>query len=445
MTAGGATFMDRLCAAVLASDGGDAGTRRLLGRAIADTLAVAAPGFAEPVTRASLAAFAGAANRTWSGETCESREAAVFVNGAAAHALDFDDVFLDSSTHPSTVILPAILDLDDPLDADDLTAAYAAGLLAARAIGRRVGFGHYHKGWHATGTFGTLAAAAAAGRRYRLDETQLRSAFALAAAQAGGLKRNFGTMAKPAHAGFAAAAGLRAVRLAAAGVDGAHDIFAPGTGFADLYGTGDGDADPDDDAFAVRPDRVSLKLYPCCYAAHRLIGIGLDARAALGPRTFADGARALLTVPAGSVDLLRNDDPQTGLEAKFSAKYALAIALADGDASLARFTSAALRRRDLADLLERITIEDDPAQQSGGDIEFGEVRLDLIDRHGRQLGRFVRRTIPGAPDAPPARAEVARKIADCLASFHAERQTAFPILAAVAGCPDVAAWLDERG
>jgi 2-methylcitrate dehydratase PrpD len=432
------SFIERLCAAVLGADGGDLATRALLGRAIADTIAVAAPGFAEPVTRASLRAFAGTAARTWSGEGCESREAAVFVNATAAHALDFDDVFLDSTVHPSTVIVPAILALDEPLAPAELLAAYAAGLIAARAVGRRVGMGQYHKGWHATGTFGALAAAAAAARALRLDEAQLRSAFALAAAQAGGIKRNFGTMAKPAHAGFAAAAGVRAARLAAAGVDGARDIFAAGGGFADLYGAGDGETDPDDDAFALRPDRIAFKLYPCCYAAHRLIGAGLDARAALGPDVFADGTRAVLAVPAGSVDLLRNDDPQTGLEAKFSATYTLALALADGPPGLADFADAALRRPGLRGLLERVAIEDDPDQPSGGDIEYGEVRLDLVDRRGNRLGRFVRRTIPGAPEDPPARAEVLRKIADCLPA-------AFPIRAALAEHADVAAWFgDDR-
>jgi 2-methylcitrate dehydratase PrpD len=245
-------------------------------------------------------------------------------------------------------------------------------------------------------------------------------------------------MAKPAHAGFAAAAGVRAARLAAAGVDGARDIFAPGTGFADLYGAGDGELEPGDDAYALRPDRIAFKLYPCCYAAHRLIGAGLDARAALGPDVFADGTRAVLTVPAASVDLLRNDNPQTGLEAKFSATYTLAIALARGVPTLDDFTDAAMHRPGLAGLLERVTIEDDPDQPSGGDIEYGEVRLDLVDRRGNRLGRFTRRAIPGAPDDPPAPADVLRKIADCLTA-------PFPIRTALAQHPDVAAWFgDDR-
>jgi 2-methylcitrate dehydratase PrpD len=437
------SFTERLCAAVLGAAGGDAATRALLGRAIADTVAVAAPGFDEPVTRASLRAFAGTVARTWSGEACESREAAVFLNATAAHALDFDDVFLDSTVHPSTTIVPAILALDEPVAPEELLAAYAAGLIAARAIGRRIGPGQYHKGWHATGTLGAIAAAAAAARLYRLDEGRLRSAFALAAAQAGGIKRNFGTMAKPAHAGFAAAAGVRAVRLAAAGVDGARDIFAPGGGFADLYGTGDGELEPDDDAFALRPDRISFKLYPCCYAAHRLIGVGLDARAALGPDAFADGARAVLAVPAGSVDLLRNDNPQTGLEAKFSATYTLAIALADGDASLAQFTDAAMQRPGLAGLLERVAVEDDPAQPSGGDILYGEVRLDLVDRRGNRLGRFTRSTIPGAPDDPPAHADVVRKIVDCLQNYASAHGAPFAIVEPLREHTAVAAWFER--
>src|SRR5687767_10272495 len=146
------TFLDRLCAAVTRADGGTAAQRNLLARSIADTIAVAAAGFMEPVTRRAISTYAGNGARAWSGEACESEEAAILVNGTAAHALDFDDVFLDSTTHPSAVILPAILSLDSPADSDELIAAFAAGIMTARAIARRVGHGHYHKGWHATGT-----------------------------------------------------------------------------------------------------------------------------------------------------------------------------------------------------------------------------------------------------------------------------------------------------
>ena len=433
-------FIDRLCRAVLESDGGREEARGLIGRAIADTMGVAAAGFTEPVTRKSAGAVAGQGPLAWSGQGCESREAAIMVNAIAAHAIDFDDVFLDSAVHPSTVIVPAILELSSPAHSDDVLAAYGAGLIAARAVARRVGYGHYHRGWHATGTFGTFAATAAVARLRRLGAAQLRSAFALAAAQAGGLRANFSTMAKPCHAGFAAAAGYRSVRLAAAGVEGAPDVFAAG-GFADLYGVRDGESMPGDDAFELRPDRLSLKLYPCCYAAHRLIAVGLDAIRALGPALHQDGCRAVLSVPAQSIEVLRYDWPDNGMQAKFSARYALAVALTDGAPTLAHFEDDALRRGDIRRTMERISVLEDEAQQSGGDIEHGRVTLEVVDGAGRPLGSFTREAIPGSPREQPDASMLATKMSDCLGLFQREFGNPMPGLDLCRTIPEVRPWL----
>ena len=69
------------------------------------------------------------------------------------------------------------------------------------------------------------------------DESAFRSAISIAAAQAGGMQRNFGTMAKPLQAGLAASAGVRAARLAVAGVTAAPDgLGTPnGDGYLGLY------------------------------------------------------------------------------------------------------------------------------------------------------------------------------------------------------------------
>jgi 2-methylcitrate dehydratase PrpD len=434
-----ASFIERLCTTVANADGGDAVQRDLLGRAIADTLAVSAAGFVEPVTRRTLAAYAGTASRTWSGEPCESEEAAILINGTAAHALDFDDVFLDSTTHPSVVILPAILSLDSPPDPDRLIAAFAAGIIAARAVAKRVGHGHYHKGWHATGTLGVFAAAAAAGRLRGLSHSALRSAFALAAAQSGGLKINFSTAAKPLHAGLAAAAGVRAVRLASVGLAGAPDIFADG-GYADLYGTGDGEENPSDEAFDLRADRLSLKLYPCCYASHRLIEVALDARRALGAEGPWEGYTARLTVPAGTLAALRYDRPVSGLQAKFSARFTLAVALLGEIPALQHFEDAALARPDIASWMDRITIHEDQGQPSGGDIEFGTVLLEVVGPSGEPVGLFARQHIPGSPTERAGVGALQQKIQACLATYRRSSSSHFPVLGIPLG-REVARWL----
>ncbi len=424
-------FLTQLCQAVLdpaiASDGE---TRRLIARAIADTLAVAAAGFPEDATRNTLKAYAGNGPSAWSGEACESLEAAILVNGVAAHALDFDDVYIESMAHISTVLLPTVL-RDGNDDPETVIAAFAAGLVAARAVARRVGRGHYNKGWHGTGTIGAFAAAAAAGRLEGLDQEQMANAFALAASMSGGLQSNFSTQAKPAHAGFAAVAGTRAARLAKAGMTGSREIFGP-RGYPALYGVGDGEEAPGADAFALRPDLISLKLYPCCYATHRLVGLGLDARAALGGAVADPALRYRLSVPAGSVDILKYDRPGNGLQAKFSRTYPVAVAMLSGTPTLADFADDAVTRPETVALIERIEVVEDQSQPSGGDIEYGSAELLVTDPSGKEQ-RFSRSAIPGSPNDPPSPAALQDKIAGCLAIFEDWAGAPFPALAHVSG------------
>ena len=423
-------FTERLCAAIRSCDGGEAPSRLLIGRAIADTLGVAAAGFVEPVARLALDAYRGDAARTWSAETCDSDKAAVMIDAIAAHALDFDDVFLDSAIHPSTVILPTILRNGSESDPSETVAAFGAGLIAAQAVAARIGLGHYHRGWHGTGTIGAFAAAAAAGRLRRLDEHQFATTFAIVASQSGGLKLNFGTMTKPAHAGFAAAAGYHAARLAQAGMSAAEDIFGPG-GYADLYVAADGVEEPADDVYRLRPDRIALKLYPCCYATHRLIGIALEARAALGQSFANNPTRIRVTVPKGSTEVVKYDRPRTGLEAaKFSTPYTIAVAMLDGPPTLDHFLDRAVTRQDVRECMERITITEDPQQESGGDIKAGTATLEVLGEASNSLASFSRRTIPGAPNDPPSSQDVRAKIESCSRRFRPRLRRTVPCAAA---------------
>src|SRR5690606_25809859 len=114
-----------------------------------DTLMVAAGGFLEPVSEKVARAYSGKASTAWDGTACESREAAIILNGTAAHALDYDDVYLDTMAHTGTVILPAILSGDET-DAELIRTSFGAGLIAARAVAAATGQGHYHRGWHGT-------------------------------------------------------------------------------------------------------------------------------------------------------------------------------------------------------------------------------------------------------------------------------------------------------
>jgi 2-methylcitrate dehydratase PrpD len=160
------------------------------------------------IMREVLAPADGPATLTFGKEKSTAPEAA-WINGTAAHALDYDDVGLRG--HPSTVLVPAILAEGETLGSTgaDMVVAYVAGYETWAELFRRDTGLLHQKGWHPTGLYGAVGAAAACASLRRLDADKTAQAIALGASQSSGLMANFGTMTKPFHAGKAAHAGIR--------------------------------------------------------------------------------------------------------------------------------------------------------------------------------------------------------------------------------------------
>src|SRR5258708_37640199 len=172
---------------------------------------------------------------------------------------------------------------------------------------------------------GTLGAGLACGRLLRLDAMQSAHALSLATSFAGGAKAQFGTMAKPLHAGLAAHGGIAAATLAAAGVTGASSALDGATGFVAL--TSDAAPDALDRALAHpgKPLAIEaygpiIKRYPCCAAVHRTLDAVLELRQEHGLRP--EDVHAVETeVSQTTVDALAFDRPRDPMEARFSMPY----------------------------------------------------------------------------------------------------------------------------
>ena len=104
----------------------------------------------------------GSATLYFSGEQSPGPEAG-WINGTAAHALDYDDGTLPLRGHASTGRVPAILAEAEVLGASfqDMLVAYTAGYEIWAELVRRDVPMYHQKGFHPTGVFGALAAAAA--------------------------------------------------------------------------------------------------------------------------------------------------------------------------------------------------------------------------------------------------------------------------------------------
>lgn len=338
--------------------------RTLVRQCLLDWIAVTLPGAQEPLAH-MLAEEAreqgGFAQATVVGHgfATSSRQAAL-VNGAASHALDYDDVNMAFTGHPTVVLVPALLALAEARGSSGagFMTAFVAGYETLCRIGAAVAPGHYARGFHTTGTLGTFGAAAACANLLALDTDDTALALGIAATQAAGLKSMFGTMCKPLHAGKASADGLLAAQLAARGFSSRSDSIEATQGFAATHGP-----DCDHEAALARPAnglhlRNNLfKFHAACYGTHAAIEAARTLREQhrLSP---SDVLRVVISVPADSDGVCTIESPRTGLEAKFSLCHTVAMALAGIDtADLASYSDTAAADRALAALRERVQVE----------------------------------------------------------------------------------------
>src|SRR5947209_10683231 len=286
--------------------------------------------------------------------------AAALVNGAIGHALDYDDVNLAMPGHPSVAILPGLLALAEQRRSSgrEVIAAFVAGYETACRIGSALRPGHYDRGFHATGTVGCLGAAAACARLLGLDAEATVRALGIAGTQAAGLKSQFGTMCKPFHAGKASQNGLLAARLAARGFSSRPDLVECEQGFALTHGP---DFSPEA-ALADPPNGFHIyanlfKYHAACYLTHGPIecASAIRERHGIAPDQVA---RMTLSLDRSCDRVCNIPAPTDGLEAKFSLRQNVAMALSGVDtASLGAYSAATATDPALVRLREKLALD----------------------------------------------------------------------------------------
>ncbi|MFM0736277.1 MmgE/PrpD family protein [Paraburkholderia xenovorans] len=313
-----------------------------------------------------------------------SAQQAALLNGYAGHALDYDDVHSSVRGHPSTVLLPALFALAQTRGSSalDLLDAYVVGVETMARLGLALGSRHYEQGFHNTATLGTLGAAAAAAYLLKLDADAIENALGLAATQSAGLRVQFGSEAKPLHAGLAARAGVFSAELAAARLHGSPDALDGPIGFFGVFSGGAAQLERVNDGWGARwqidTPGLYFKPWACCTATHYAVHAALTLRDAHRV-TPADIASVTVTFPPGGDTPLSNQLPSTGLEARFSVEYAVAAALTDGSPGVATFADVPVRD-DLSALAARVARRHDesaPRASTDPATRFSTVEIAL--------------------------------------------------------------------
>src|SRR5215467_8918609 len=387
--------------------------REVARHCLLDFLGVALAGAREPLTEilidavvhhetSSEAGLLGRAERA-------SRLSAALVNGAAAHALDFDDTHTAMNGHPSVPVLPALLALaeTEAASGERLLAALVAGIELECRLASVLGPGHYAVGFHSTATLGAFGAAAACAHLLGLDGEQWTRALGLAGTQAAGLKSGFGTMAKPLHAGRAAATGLLSALLARGGFTANATIVEAPQGFAATHaGTSSSRALERADHLQVRA--TLFKYHAACYLTHAAIEAASALRTAhrLVPEAID---RVTVRVAPGLLTVCAIPEPRTGLEGKFSLRATTAMALlGDDTADPAAFTDARMADPRLCALRDRVHVETVPGvpgtraaveieargQRLDAEVDTGVPARDLVLQRDRLRRKFLTLATP---------------------------------------------------
>jgi 2-methylcitrate dehydratase PrpD len=330
---------------------------------------------------------------------------AALANGSMSHALDLDDYHGPTLCHPTVAFLPAVLAVAQHkgLSGKDVITA----MTVAFDVLVRVGYGakriHYDRGWHATSTLGRFGAAAGAGKLLGLNTDSMVNAFGIAGTVAGGVRQVFGTMGKPFHAGMASMDGILAVLLAQQGFDCSKEIIEGENGFMHLFSE-----NPDIDKMLDKLGEyyhlptVSFKPYASCGATHATIDLMKELRTKENI-PIDDVEEITMEVSRISTDAAGKIEPKTALEGKFSVYYCAAVALAEGEAGIDKFTDEKVNSPELVALRKKVKTVVVP----DSDIYLG-ARATIRMKDGREFKAYTKAP-KGDPDNPLSYDELAVK------------------------------------
>ncbi len=394
--------------------------------AVIDTIACLIAGAHDAASIAARDAVAGWGEGAATVVGTQQRRAApwaALANGTAANALDYDDYDVPAASHPSAAILPALFALGEErgLSGRALLDAYIVGLEVQMRIGEAINMSHFHKGFHATATIGTLAASVACARLMGLDPQATGHALAIATSLAAGYKCQLGTTTIHLHTGLAAHNGILASALAAAGATGASDALDGNWSTLSLLAEIDapgfeGPLAKLGNPLAIEEYGLYVKPYPCCSYATAAID-GLLALRAEHCITADDVAGITIAIPHRNIEVLKFPVPRDELEARFSMEYCIATAILNGAVTVADFSPEAVARADVRALLPRIRMSPLAAPEVSVAAVHPQpetVTIQLTD--GCELTKTMTQ-VRGSPALPLNEAELMAKFDACVSGF----------------------------
>lgn len=287
---------------------------------------------------------------------------AALVNGICAHAVELDDGHRIGMPHLEATIISALLAVAEKnsISSIDICRGILVGYEAAIRLSCAIQPSHKLKGYHATGTCGTIGAAMGIAIAMHFDYEQMKSAFSAAVTSAAGLLEMIegDSEMKPYNAGRAAMDGVTAAFIGKARFKAPEDALGGKRGFLKVmtnepvmkYLTDFTDSKP-------MIGGIYRKPYAACRHCHPSIEAALDIRKQEG---FDINEVENIHVDTYKLAVAGHDHTEIkGVNsAKMSIPYSLAVALCTGKAGLDEFTEQYISDKTIQTVTEKVTVSD---------------------------------------------------------------------------------------
>ena len=288
---------------------------------------------------------------------------AALLNGISAHYIELDDGHRYGMMHPGAPIFSALLAINESykLSTDDFLRAAIIGYEVAIRLACAVQPGNKLKGYHATGTCGTVGVAMAVATALHFDKEQMKSAFSAATTSAAGLLEMIvgDSEMKPYNIGRAAMDGIMSAFVGKARFKAPEDALGGKRGFLKVmtdepnlrYVT-----DFNDGHYAI--EGIYRKPYAACRHLHPAIEGGLS----IAQEDSFDWRKIKSIIVKTYHLAVFGHDHQVinGINsAKMSIPYSVAVSLIKGSANMESFSGAAIKDSDVLTLAQKVTIIDD--------------------------------------------------------------------------------------
>ncbi|MBR7164364.1 MAG: MmgE/PrpD family protein [Clostridia bacterium] len=297
-----------------------------------------------------------------------SLQNAALVNGISGHAYDFDDGHRFSTVHLGSAVIPAVLAVAEKenLTMDDCLRGIVIGYEAAIRMGNCIQPGHRGRGFHASGTVGTIGAAMGVAALLNFDREQFKSTLAAACTSAGGIleMQVDSSTLKPYNIGRATHDGITAALVVRAGFQGPLAPLEGDFGFFKAVSD------------TCKPEVLSLennsnynicgcyhKPFASCRHTHGCVYAALKA-ANDNNVNWRDIESISVDMYAQGVNGHDHTDIPSPVAGKMSAPFCIALALITGKIGISSYTEQALMDPDILALTKKVSVRADEEMTS---------------------------------------------------------------------------------